>query len=198
MCYRSHHRLCVSTGRLGAVQGLNLSDGQPLALRQSFFDAELTNSSRPRSGFRSHVPAHLRDRDISRASTPHYDLLAMEELHKLYAKAISLSAGLKEEAAQTSGQNSGGGGDDGGLRESFNAAWGHDMREWEKEWIEPSAFLTSAFLVAPRHQVHKALTPLFLVCAIHRWLRPPRSTPRPHHPFVHLTQVQRPSSTHLG
>ncbi|KAK4054379.1 hypothetical protein OIO90_003612 [Microbotryomycetes sp. JL221] len=89
--------LCVSTGRLGAVKGLNLVNG-----------------------FRSFVP-HCNPSD------PQYDLCAMEDLHKIYAKAIALSSGLKEE----------GSGDDGTLRESYNAAWMNELHEWKRRW--PSA-----------------------------------------------------------
>ncbi|ORY89719.1 hypothetical protein BCR35DRAFT_300152, partial [Leucosporidium creatinivorum] len=90
--------LCVSTGRLGAVQGLNLV-----------------------GGFRSHVPP-------VEVGSPNYDLCAMEDLNRIYAKALALSAGLKEEAAAPGG----GGGE--GLREAFNASWSHDMEDWGKVW----------------------------------------------------------------
>jgi uncharacterized protein YukE len=61
-------------------------------------------------------------------NSPHYDLCAMEELHKIYAKAISLSAGLKEDASA----------DDGSLREAFNGSWMQEMQDWTQRWPQPS------------------------------------------------------------
>lgn len=94
LLYVAEIALCVSTGRLGSIQGLNLA-----------------------GGFRSRIPE----------CEPHdaeYHLSAMEDLNRIYAKALSLSAGLRAEDA----------GDGASLRDSFNASWGYDMQEWAQMW----------------------------------------------------------------
>lgn len=63
----------------------------------------------------------------------------MEDLNRIYAKALALSAGLKEEAAAQGG----GGGE--GLREAFNASWSHDMEDWIKQWSGCSEFSFLSF-----------------------------------------------------
>ncbi|KAI5480086.1 Zn(2)-C6 fungal-type transcription factor [Pseudohyphozyma bogoriensis] len=60
--------LCVSTGRLGAIVGLNLV-----------------------GGFRASVP-------VCPPSDPNYEISAMEALYRIYAKALVLSTGLRDEA----------------------------------------------------------------------------------------------------
>lgn len=66
----SSRRLCVSTGRLGSIVGLNLTSG---------FQA-LSSACEP--------------------SDPTYNLRAMVALNRVYAKALNLSSGLQEEAGR--------------------------------------------------------------------------------------------------
>lgn len=85
-------RLCVSTGRLGAIVGLNMT-----------------------TGFRAHVPS-------CELGDPSYNLCAMEALHRIYAKALALSAGLQEESRAAD------------LRQAFNSSWKAEMEVWRREW----------------------------------------------------------------
>ncbi|KAK4054167.1 hypothetical protein OIV83_001193 [Microbotryomycetes sp. JL201] len=93
--------LCVSTGRLGAVRGLNLVNA-----------------------FRVWVPR-------CEPSNPEYNLCAMEDLHKVYTKAIALSSGLREETSN----------DDGSLRESYNASWQNEMQQWRQTWPAANGYV---------------------------------------------------------
>ncbi|KAM0789549.1 hypothetical protein ACM66B_000361 [Microbotryomycetes sp. NB124-2] len=93
--------LCVSTGRLGAVRGLNLVNA-----------------------FRVFVPR-------CEPTDPDYNLCAMEDLHKVYSKAIALSSGLREETTN----------DDGSLRESYNASWMNEMQQWRQTWPAANGYV---------------------------------------------------------
>lgn len=69
------------------------------------------------------------------SSDPEYNICAMEDLHKVYAKAIALSASLREEAPN----------DDGSLRESYNGSWMSDMQQWKSKWPHASEYCSDTF-----------------------------------------------------
>ncbi|KAM0750372.1 hypothetical protein T439DRAFT_326339 [Meredithblackwellia eburnea MCA 4105] len=102
LLFVSEISLCVSTGRLGAIVGLNLA-----------------------GGFRACKP----EQELSGSE---YQLVALETLYKIYAKALTHSSALRGEMASVDAS-------DDNPRQTFNLAWAQEMQEWSEAWPEANS-----------------------------------------------------------
>ncbi|ORY89319.1 hypothetical protein BCR35DRAFT_300448 [Leucosporidium creatinivorum] len=110
LLFMSEVFLCVLTGRFNSITGLNFI-----------------------GGFRPD-PTSLDPND------PNYNFLALEALHRIYAKALMLAAGLREESASSE--------DSSDLREAFNVSWAHNLDLWKEKWTSANAQTQITFLYA--------------------------------------------------